>query len=170
MKILLCLMVFITSAGPAFPEGDDLLKVRKYYYLAIDSEEKFKEFENILVNFNNPDNTILGYVGMSFMLKAKYAWLPNYKMDYFTKGKNFLESAISNDPNNVELKFMRFCVQNDTPSFLSYKKNLESDKRHLMKAIPAIRDNDLKEKIITYMLEKEIKLTEAELNLLKNSK
>ena len=170
MKILLCLMVFITSAGPAFPEGDDLLKVRKYYYLAIDSEEKFKEFENILVNFNNPDNTILGYIGMSFMLKAKYAWLPNYKMDYFTKGKNFLESAISNDPNNVELKFMRFCVQNDTPSFLSYKKNLESDKRHLMKAIPTIRDNDLKEKIITYMLEKEIKLTEAELNRLKNSK
>ena len=170
MKILLCLMVFITSAGPAFSEGDDLLKVRKYYYLAIDSEEKFKEFENILVNFNNPDNTILGYIGMSFMLKAKYAWLPNYKMDYFTKGKNFLESAISNDPNNVELKFMRFCVQNDTPSFLSYKKNLESDKRHLMKAIPTIRDNDLKEKIITYMLEKEIKLTEVELNLLKNSK
>ena len=39
-----------------------------------------------------------------------------------------------------------------------------------MKAIPTIRDNDLKEKIITYMLEKEIKLTEAELNLLKNSK
>ena len=65
---------------------------------------------------------------------------------------------------------MRFCVQNDTPSFLSYKKNLESDKRHLMKAIPTIRDNDLKEKIITYMLEKEIKLTEVELNLLKNSK
>ena len=170
MKILLCLMVFITSAGPAFPEGDDLLKVRKYYYLAIDSEEKFKEFENILVNFNNPDNTILGYIGMSFMLKAKYAWLPNYKMDYFTKGKNFLESAISNDPNNVELKFMRFCVQNDTPSFLSYKRNLEGDKRHLMKAIPTIRDNDLKQKIINYMLDKEIKLTEAELNRLKNNK
>ncbi len=170
MKILLCLMIFISSTSTVFPKGDDLLKVRKYYYLAIESEEKFKEFENILVKYSNPDNTILGYIGMSFMLKAKYAWLPNYKMEYFTKGKNFLESAISNDPNNVELKFMRFCVQNDTPSFLSYKRNLENDKRYLMKSIPTMRDNDLKQKIINYMLEKEVKLTEAELSRLKNSK
>lgn len=170
MKIFLCLMIFITSTSAAFPKGDDLLKVRKYYYLAINSKEKFKDFENILVKYSNPDNTILGYIGMSFMLKAKYAWLPNYKMEYFTKGKNFLESAISNDPNNVELKFMRFCVQNDTPSFLSYKRNLENDKRYLMKSIPTMRDNDLKQKIINYMLEKEVKLTEAELSRLKNSK
>ena len=170
MKILLCFMIFISSTGSVFSEGDDLLKVRKYYYLAIDSEEKFKEFENILVKYSNPDNTILGYIGMSFMLKAKYAWLPNYKMEYFSKGKNFLESAISNDPNNVELKFMRFCVQNDTPSFLSYKKDLENDKRYLLKSIAAMRDKDLKQKIVSYMLEKEIKLTEAELDRLKNSK
>ena len=167
MKILLCLMIFISSIGAAFPNGDDLLKVRKYYYLAIESEEKFKEFENILLKYSNPDNTILGYIGMSFMLKAKYAWLPNNKMDYFTKGKNFLETAISKDPSNVELKFMRFCVQNGTPRFLSYKMNLEKDKNFLIKSYPSIRDKDLKQKISSYMLEKEIELTEIELNKLK---
>ncbi len=158
MKMLLYLMIFISSTGAAFPKGDDLQKVRKYYYLAIDSEEKFKEFENILVKCSNPDNTILGYIGMSFMLKAKYAWLPNYKMEYFTKGKNFLESAISKDPNNIELKFMRFCVQNDTPRFLSYKMNLEKDKNFLIKSFPSIKDKDLKQKIASYMLEKKIEL------------
>ena len=156
--MLLYLMIFISSTGAAFPKGDDLQKVRKYYYLAIDSEEKFKEFENILVKCSNPDNTILGYIGMSFMLKAKYAWLPNYKMEYFTKGKNFLESAISKDPNNIELKFMRFCVQNDTPRFLSYKMNLEKDKNFLIKSFPSIKDKDLKQKIASYMLEKKIEL------------
>ena len=103
MKIFLCLMIFITTTVAAFPKGDDLLKVRKYYYLAIKSEEKFKEFENILVKYSNPENTILGYIGMSFMLKAKYAWLPNYKMEYFIKGKNFLELAISKDTNNGQV-------------------------------------------------------------------
>ena len=96
-------MIFISSTSAVFPKGDDLLKVRKYYYLAIKSEEKFKEFENILVKYSNPENTILGYIGMSFMLKAKYAWLPNYKIEYFTKGKNFLELAISKDSNNDRL-------------------------------------------------------------------
>ena len=170
MKIFLCLMIFILSTSVAFPKGDDLLKVRKYYYLAIKSEEKFKEFENILVKYINPENTILGYIGMSFMLKAKYAWLPNYKMEYFTKGKNFLELAISKDTNNVELKFMRFCLQNETPSFLSYKMNLGKDKNFLIKSFSSIKDNDLKQKIYSYMLENKIKLTDIELNRLKNTK
>ena len=119
-----------------------------------------------MVNFRNPDNTIFGYIGMSFMLKAKYAWLPNYKMEYFTKGKNFLESAISNDPNNVELKFMRFCVQNDTPSFLFYKRNLESDKSYIFKSFSSILDNDLKLRISNYMKVEKVQLTQAELNTL----
>ena len=170
MKIFLCLMIYISSTIAALPKGDDLLKVRQYYYLAVKSEEKFKEFENILVKYSNPDNTILGYIGMSFMLKAKYAWLPNYKMEYFTKGKNFLESAISKDPNNVELKFMRFCVQNETPSFLSYKMNLGNDKNFLIKSFPFIKDNDLKQKIYSYILQNKIKLTDLELNRLENSK
>ena len=166
MKIFLCLMIFITSTSAAFPKGDDLLKVRKYYYLAINSKEKFKDFENILVKYSNPDNTILGYIGMSFMLKAKYAWLPNYKMEYFTKGKNFLESAISKAPNNIELKFMRFCIQNNTPSFLRYNNNLEKDKSQIFKSFSSIVDDDLKFRISNYMIVEKVELTEAELNTL----
>ena len=166
MKPLLFLLLFISSSHTVFAKNDDLIKVRKSYYLAVESEENLKAFENILINFNNPNNTILGYIGMSFMLKAKYAWLPNYKMEYFNKGKNFLESAISGDPNNVELKFMRFCIQNNTPSFLLYKKNLASDKSYIFKSFSAILDNDLKLRILKYMFEEKIQLTVAEIKTL----
>ena len=166
MKPLLFLLLFISSSLTGFAKGDDLLEVRKSYYLAVESEANLKAFENILINYNNPDNTILGYIGMSFMLKAKYAWLPNYKMEYFTKGKNFLESAISNDPNNIELKFMRFCTQNNTPGFLLYKNNLASDKSYIIKSFSAILDNDLKLRISNYMLEEKIQLTDTDLKTL----
>jgi hypothetical protein len=166
MKLLLFLLLFISVNPPVFAKGDDLIKVRKSYYLAVESEENLKEFENILINFSNPNNTILGYIGMSFMLKAKYAWLPNDKWEYFNKGKKFLESSISKDPNNIELKFMRFCIQNSTPSFLGYNKNLESDKTDIFKSFAAISDNDLKLRISNYMFEEKVKLTEAELKTL----
>ena len=149
-----------------FAKSGNLLDVRKAYYLAVDNEESLKAFETMLINFNNPDNTILGYIGMSFMLKAKYAWLPNDKWEYFNKGKKFLESAISKDPNNIELKFMRFCIQNNTPSFLRYNKNLETDKWHIFKLFSAILDDDLKFRISNYMLVEKVKLTEAELKTL----
>lgn len=166
MKAFLFFILFMVPNLITFSKGDDLLEVRKAYYLAVDNEESLKAFEKILINFNNPDNTILGYIGMSFMLKAKYAWLPNHKMEYFNKGKNFLESAISNDPNNVELKFMRFCTQNNTPSFLLYKKNLASDKSYIFKSFSSILDNDLKLRISNYMAEEKIQLTETELKTL----
>ena len=143
-----------------------MLEVRKAYYLAVDNEESLKAFEAILINFNNPDNTILGYIGMSFMLKAKYAWLPNNKWEYFNKGKKFLESAISKDPNNIELKFMRFCIQNNTPTFLRYNKDLEKDKSQIFKSFSSIVDDDLKFRISNYMIVEKVELTEAELNTL----
>ena len=166
MKTLLFSLLFISVNPTIFAKGDDLIKVRKSYYLAVESEENLKEFEDILINFSNPNNTILGYIGMSFMLKAKYAWLPNDKWEYFNKGKKFLESAISQDPNNIELKFMRFCIQNNTPSFLRYNKNLDSDKWYIFKSFSAILDNDLKLRISNYMFEENVKLSEAELKTL----
>jgi hypothetical protein len=166
MKAFLFLILFIAPNLITFAKGDDLLEVRKAYYLAVDNEESLKAFENILINFNNPDNTILGYIGMSFMLKAKYSWLPNDKWEYFNKGKKFLESAISNDPNNIELRFMRFCIQNNTPSFLAYNKNLEKDREYIFKAFSGILDNDLKLRISNYMKVEKVQLTQAELNTL----
>lgn len=166
MKIFLFILIFALPSLASFAKGDDMLEVRKAYYLAVDNEESLKAFEAILINFNNPDNTILGYIGMSFMLKAKYAWLPNDKLAYFNKGKKFLESAISKAPNNIELKFMRFCIQNNTPGFLRYNNNLEKDKSQIFKSFSSIVDDDLKFRISNYMIVEKVELTEAELNTL----
>ena len=38
-----------------------------------------------------------------------------------------LEKAISSDPNNLELRFLRYCVQINTPKFLNYNEDLKSD-------------------------------------------
>ena len=89
MKIFLLILIFALPNLASFAKGDDMLEVRKAYYLAVDNEQSLKAFENLLINFKNPDNTILGYIGMSFMLKAKYAWLPNINGSTLTKGRNF---------------------------------------------------------------------------------
>ena len=160
--LLLCISSNLASAG----ETDKLLKVRNLYYQATENKKNLEEFENLLINVKDPDNTILGDIGMSFMLKAKYAWLPNYKMSYFNKGKDFLESAISNDPQNLELIFMRFCVQSNAPGFLFYSNNLRSDKAFILNTFNSIKDNDLKLRIINYMIEEKTDLTQSEINML----
>ncbi|MDG1190161.1 MAG: hypothetical protein P8N00_06380, partial [Flavobacteriales bacterium] len=34
---------------------------------------------------------------------------------------------ISSDPYNLELRFLRYCVQINTPKFINYNEYLESD-------------------------------------------
>ena len=160
--ILLLILHNIALAG----KPEDLLEVRKFYYLATESEKHLGEFDALLIKFQNPDNTILGYIGMSFMLRAKYAWLPNNKLSYFNQGKKYLESAIAKDPKNLELIFMRFCVQSNAPGFLFYSSNINSDKQFILKAFNSNLDEDLKLRIVNYMKEEKTELSPEEMNLL----
>ena len=48
-------------------------------------------------------------------------------MKNFRIGKDMLESAIKNDPESVELRFLRYSIQKNIPKFLSYSNNLEKD-------------------------------------------
>ena len=59
---------------------------------------------------------------------AKHDSNPVKKWRYFYKGKDMLENAINKYPNNLELRFLRYCVQLNVPDFLAYKSHLESDK------------------------------------------
>ena len=63
-----------------------------------------------------------------------------------------LEKAIVSDPKNVEIRFMRFCVQTNAPYFLGYNNNISSDKLAIIKAWSPLSDLDLKEKIRKFML------------------
>ena len=47
MKAFLVLMLFMAPNLISFAKGDDLLEVRKAYYLAVDNEESLKAFEKI---------------------------------------------------------------------------------------------------------------------------
>ena len=37
-----------------------------------------------------------------------------------------LDMVIQEFPNDIELRFLRFCVQNDTPKIINYKNNLKN--------------------------------------------
>ena len=57
-------------------------------------------------------------VGNFFM--AKHAVNPLSKYSYFNKGKKALENAVNKDPNNLEIRFMRYISQEQTPAFLGF--------------------------------------------------
>jgi hypothetical protein len=77
-------------------------------------------------------------VGNFFM--AKHVINPFSKMSYFKKGKKYLESAVANAPNNLEVRFMRYTCQKEMPDFLGYNTNIAEDRKFIEENYKSSKD------------------------------
>ncbi len=159
MKILLILTIFNLST-------EALRTIRTLYNSAIDSETSAIKLDDYLKSFKADDALIIGYLGANKMLLAKYAIMPNQKYAYFSEGRQKLDKAIRLEPSNLELRYLRYSIQLNSPSFLGYNKNIIEDRAALIKGTSGLSDHDLKVKIISFLVVSG-KLSEAERSLLK---
>jgi hypothetical protein len=91
------------------------------------SIEGKKKFFLQAQTYNENDAVSKAYKGMSIAMYAKVTSSIPEKLDCFHKGKALLEGAINTDIYNPEIRFLRYCMQAETPSILGYKSNLEED-------------------------------------------
>ena len=75
--------------------------------------------------------TAMGYYALATMLQAKRFSNPFTKLSYFNKGKKILEVTIAANPENAELRFLRFAVQSEVPAILLYFSEIEEDQEVL---------------------------------------
>ena len=85
------------------------------------------------------------------MIQAKYTLNPVNKLDRFNKGKELIRTAFSRDTLNLEMRFIRFSIQSNLPSFLGYRGNLDQDKRFLLNNTKTSKDTELQEMIFNYL-------------------
>jgi hypothetical protein len=151
MKILaflnIMILLSVTDANLKINE------VRKLYYQAALNEDAAVRLKKMLTEVNdNSDAIFVCYKGASQMLDAKYAFNPITKLNRFKKGKTMMEKAINKDPNHLEMRFIRFSIQTNLPSFLGYNNWIESDKKLLLLQTSKTKDEDLKLKISNYLV------------------
>ena len=84
-----------------------------------------------LVKYCESETTATGmaYYAAGLMLKSKH----ERKLKYFKIGRQKLEEIISKYPNFVELRWIRYCIQTNTPKILNYKQHVDIDKQLILK-------------------------------------
>jgi hypothetical protein len=127
-----------------------LTEVRDTYEKAVYNAQVANDLLEKLNSTNN--NTLLGYKGTITMMMAKHVFSPYKKLNYFKTGKDILEQALQKEPLNIELRYLRFSIQSNSPKFLDYHSNLFNDKAFLLKEVKTINDADLKQRIIKFLL------------------
>ena len=131
---------------------DELGKLRSLYNFAAENKTKAKELLTIAESRSATNTLFKGYQGAAKILMANHASYPLQKWNLFKEGKKILESAISEDRRNIELRYLRLTIQTNVPDFLGYSGDIDQDKIFLKKEIDQLADKELKQIINNYFI------------------
>ncbi|MBO0591067.1 hypothetical protein I2486_06560 [Cellulophaga sp. E16_2] len=133
----------------------DIDTVRSAYKEAGQDKTKIEAFNSLLLNISKDDSnvTLVAYKGASITLLAKNEKSIKNKKNLFIEGVSYIEYAIEKSPKNIELRFIRLGIQENTPKLLKYKGNIEEDKQFILKQFKNISSSNLKKHIKDYVLQ-----------------
>lgn len=94
---------------------------------------------------------IFGYYCAASIIATKYILNPFARMTPFKEAKNLLEETISENFEEVELRFIRYAIQRQAPKLLGYYKNLEIDKKMLRDYIKTNQRSNLTKHMMVYL-------------------
>lgn len=125
ISILIMLITFSPQIN-AQPKWIDLDIVRTNYGKAV-SDKKLSMLMIKQLHTVKSNPIYLGYLGGFQTIRAKHVFNPLKKVSTFKEGKKNLERAITKEPQNADLKFIRLSIQKNAPSFLGYSNQMETD-------------------------------------------
>lgn len=144
MKSVFLTILFFYSTS-LFAKDPAINEVRMLYEKAATNEKTCKQLIDLLSPYNEKNNPLLsGYKAVATMLMAKHVFFPFTKLSYFNKGKKMLGKSIEVDGKNVELRFLRFTMETNVPSFLGYNDDIKNDKNFILNFYQGITDTLLK--------------------------
>lgn len=150
MKLLNVLFLFISINVLS----TDINTVRAAYKEAGQDDTKIEAFNNLLTHISTNDDVVLvAYKGAAITLLAKNERKIKDKKSLVIEGVSYVEYAIEKEPNNIEVRFIRLGIQENTPKLLKYKSNIEEDKQFILKQFKNISSSNLRNHIKDYILQ-----------------
>ena len=120
-----------------------LEELRKQYEQAVIEEEAAEDLWEWLENYEGTDGATLAYKASARALMARYSWNPYNKLSYLKESMKVFSKATKADPDNIEIRFLRFAIQHYIPSFLELSEEIHEDKKVMMENLSKYVDFSL---------------------------
>ena len=161
MKLLIVLIGLVIVTADV-----DIAEIRQLYKQADLSEQNasilLDKLESITMS---DDKVLLAYKGAVTSMTAKYEKGAKLKKDIFKNGVSLVEFAVASESENIEIRFVRLSLQQNSPKFLKYNKEIEEDKKFIINYFDQIVSVELKSYIGDYILHSN-NFTEEEKNVI----
>jgi len=94
-----------------------------------------------------------GYKAAMILMKSRYIKGVFSKLKFFKKGKKILDKDNNENPELIEIRYIRFLMQKQIPNFLGYNKNIEEDFNVILnKLLDSNLNKDIKLKMLETIL------------------
>lgn len=149
MKRLYTIALFCVFAALSGQEVDRFRKLMQQgEHSAAASKALFEDSRKSYDTDSKPIS--LAFFALGNFLMAKHSSNPITQYSYFNKGRKALNEAVKKDPKNLEIRFMRFMIQDQAPAALGYRTDLASDKKFILSEVKRTSDPYLISKIKSY--------------------
>lgn len=155
--LFLAVLISAISASAGYSSID-----RSGFYAAYTSAsiDGINNFISKLENGSSSESK--AFLGALLMRKSGLLNNKKEQLNLFKKGRMLLEKEIETSPNNAEFRFLRITIQEQAPKILGYNKNLEQDKKVLVKGFKDL--NQETQKAILGYVQKSRLLKSTDLN------
>lgn len=132
MKFIRLVILFVAMIYTSDVFSHNIDEIRKTFQLAIENARITEKLSADLKKIPNPDPLTLAYIASVEALKAKHAWNPFTKHEYMKSFGKMMNDAVKRMPENMEIRYLRYNIQYNVPSYLGYSPNLQEDKKYII--------------------------------------
>ena len=130
------IIIFLFSILLSNAQCSDLTKLRETYILSQNEIKSCKELHNLSKNCNPKLEPVeFSYNIISHLMECNFILNPFIKYKIFKESTKQLDSIICLNPNYIEIRFLRYLVQLNSPTFLGYNTNLDNDYKLIISSV-----------------------------------
>ncbi len=134
-----------------------LSELRRLYSQSEESTTKTQLFLQALKHFEaqNSQAVVKAYQAAGVALRAKESWFPFEKLSLIRESFELFKKAVKQDPESVEVRFVRFSIEVNTPFILGMSQHLQEDHQFIAENLSqeAVPD-EMRPEIAKYLLKK----------------
>ncbi|MEM6264501.1 MAG: hypothetical protein AAGI38_18445 [Bacteroidota bacterium] len=97
---------------------ESLVKLRELYKEAVGSPSSARKLWKKPLPFDPDHPMITPYRACARALMALHSWNPFEKLQFLNESMSLFQQAVTQQPRNPEIRFLRFSIQHNMPAFL----------------------------------------------------
>lgn len=160
----IAIMAFALISLCMSPSASQWIQIRTAYRTALTNNNHLSIFESACKTYSQTDPLAKAYYATALALRARASISPPNKLSLANQAESLLNAAATAQPQNLEIRFLRYTFEYGTPSMLNMKKNMTQDKPMAIKF--AKSPSPIKDIAIAFLKDCD-QLTESEKNALR---